>query len=198
VHNLPVVVLKLFIHEIIRVVKNQGSRLPRLRRTRAIALAALIGCLAGISISGKAEVQTPSGDNRRLVVDVAPRALAVFEKVPAQVKRDLFHGPSRQEQALSSRERRPASSSDQPVDSPILPAPSASGATPAEVPVLIGILITENMRAAYFLDGGAGRTLAEGDSIGDRFRVVRIEPRRVLLRDLATGLFQTIDWSDDQ
>jgi hypothetical protein len=150
-------------------------------------VAVLIGILA-VTAFGEERVRpgTAAEDQRSRVMATLD-ALAIFEKVPPQPLRDLFHGAPLQEQVAPKPKPAPRAAAP-PAD--LHPAADATH----ELPRLIGIVIATDIRAAYFQVDGAGRTLAEGDQVDDRYRVVRIEPKRVLLRDLATGIFQTIDW----
>jgi CBS domain-containing protein len=155
---------------------------------RGVTAAVLIGLLAIVAFGGERVRAGTAAEDQLSLMMATLGALTIFEKVPPQPLRDLFHGAPLQEQAAPPKPKSAPRASAPPAD--LHPTPDV---TP-ELPRLIGIVIATDIRAAYFLQDGSGRTLAEGDQVDDRYRVVRIEPKRVLLRDLSTGLFQTIDW----
>lgn len=119
--------------------------------------------------------------------------LRAFAPVPALALRDLFFPPVTEVPKKSATESTPRISDPNKTT-------GADGIKTAirQPPQLLGIVIKPKSREAYFKEGERSFTVHEGNTLTERYRVQRIEEKKVKLLDVSTGLARVIDWSGNE
>lgn len=117
-------------------------------------------------------------------------ALRAFEPAPSMALRDLFYQPGESMASGSMPAQSKASA--------IVVVTDEHQMSIHQPPRLIGIVIKVKSKEAFFVEGERGYMVREGGVLTERYRIERIEPNSVRLRDIATGLSRTIDWAGDE
>lgn len=157
-------------------------------RTRLLVAAVMI---AATHAQGYGEPSSEPRDLERIRTSL--RALQIFDAVPLSALRDLFYLTA---DTVPPRTAGPRSNETKEIS-------SATGADATrnhghDKPLLIGIVIKDTGKEAYFIERGMSHTVREGGILVERYRIEHIGPTQLRWRDAATGRIEIIDWDANE
>lgn len=162
---------------------------------RRVTAALLFSAISAVTHGDEARMnfdQATAPADRLAEVHSSLESLRAFEPVPAMALRDLFYPPS----------GRSRTAGEERVESTLFAREPVAAEAPEIVihapPKLVGVAIKSTGREAYFLKDDKAYTVREGGRLTERYSVERIEPKRIRLRDSATGLSRMIDWDGNE